>query len=155
MYEKISEKDKRIEKVKKVKDKILTEIEEQLNKYKKEIFDQGIDILDGYYEYLIKENFALLTLKKYLNREETFMQWSQMNNEHDIIIYKVSDRDLSIWLQKDYSFVISYLMKAEEVEYNVIPLMNDQYFGYYFTNPFVAVLYDERTNNVKNNEVEI
>ena len=32
MYEKISEKDKRIEKVKKVKDKILTEIEDQLKK---------------------------------------------------------------------------------------------------------------------------
>ena len=143
MFEKISEKDKRIEKVKKVKQKIFSEIEIQLNKNKKEMFEQGIEIEDSHYEYLTKENFALFILKEYLDQEKSLMQWSRMDYENDIITYKVSDRDLSIWLQADYSFVIQYLMKAEDVGYNIVPLMNDSYLGYYFTNPFDAILYDE------------
>ena len=57
MYEKISEKEKRIEKVQKVKDKILAEIESQLEKYKNEISEQ--DIPNDSYEFCIKESFAL------------------------------------------------------------------------------------------------
>ena len=142
MYEKISEKDKRIEKVKKVKDKILTEIEDQLKKYKNVISEQGIP--NDSYEFCIKESFALLVLRDFLNKPYCFMMYAREYKEKDIILYMVSDEDLSIWLQDNYSFVTNYLIKAEEADYCVFPFMSDDYFGHCFTNPFDIVIYKEK-----------
>ena len=142
MYEKISEKDKRIEKVKKVKDKILTEIEDQLKKYKNVISEQGIP--NDSYEFCVKESFVLYVLRDFLIKENCFMSYAREYKEKDIILYVVSDEDLSIWLQDNYSFVTNYLIKAEEADYCVFSFMSDKYFGHCFTNPFDAVIYKEK-----------
>lgn len=142
MYEKISEKDKRIEKVKKVKDKILAEIDTQLEEYKNVISEQGIP--NDSYEFCIKESFALFVLRDFLNKPYCFMMCAREYKEKDIILYIVSDEDLSIWLQDNYSFVTNYLIKAEEADYCIFPFMSDNYFGHYFTNPFDVIIYKEK-----------
>ena len=124
MYEKISEKDKRIEKVKKVKDKILTEIEDQLKKYKNVISEQCIP--NDSYEFCVKESFVLYVLRDFLIKENCFMSYAREYKEKDIILYVVSDEDLSIWLQDNYSFVTNYLIKAEEADYCVFSFMSDR-----------------------------
>lgn len=142
MYEKISEKDKRIEKVKKVKDKILAEIDTQLEKYKNVISEQGIP--NDSYEFYVKESFALLVLRDFLSKEYCFLSYTREYKEKDIILYVVSDEDLSIWLQDNYSFVTNYLIKAEEADYCVFPFMSDNYFGHCFTNLFDVIIYKEK-----------
>ena len=70
------------------------------------------------------------------------MGYEAKYNDKDIVIYMVSDRNLDIWLQKDYSFVENYLLKAEEAGYNIFSILNDKYFGYNFTNIFDSILYE-------------
>lgn len=140
MYEKISDEAVRREKVQKLKEKIMSEIEKRIGNYRKVL---RTNIQDDDFEYYIRESFVLLELKQYLERDCCFMEYEATHSDKDIVIYAVSDKDLSIWLQEDYSFVSNYLIKAEENGYNVFPILNDRYFGYNFTNIFDSVLYDE------------
>lgn len=141
MYEKISDEIIRIEKVKKLKRKILSEINAMLNKYRnvtsKIPTDKG-------YEICIKQSFALLKLKEYIEDEHSFMNYETKDYNNDIIVYTVSDKNLNIWLQEDYPFTINFLMKAKNVDYNVFQLLDDGYFGYNFTNICESILYDKR-----------
>lgn len=143
MYEKISDEIIRIEKVKKLKRKILSEINVRLNKYKnvtsKIPTDKG-------YEICIKQSFALLKLKEYIEDKYSFMDYQCRDSSRDIVIYTISDKDLSIWLQEDYSFTINFLIKAESVDYDIFQLLNDEYFGYSFTNISESILYDKKQN---------
>ena len=68
-----------------------------------------------------------MELKQYLESDYCFMRYEAKYNDKDIVIYMVSDKDLDIWLQKDYSFVENYLLKAEEVGYNIFSILNDKY----------------------------
>lgn len=142
MYEKISDEIIRIEKVKKLKRKILSEINVRLNKYRnmtsKIPNDKG-------YEICIKQSFALLKLKEYIEDEYSFMDYQCRDSSRDIVIYTISDKDLNIWLQEDYSFTINFLIKAESVDYDIFQLLNDEYFGYSFTNICESIFYDKKT----------
>lgn len=140
MYEKISDEAIRREKVQKLKEKIMSEIEKRIGNYRKVL---RTNIQDDDFEYYIRESFVLLELKQYLESDCCFMEYEAKYSDKDIVIYAVSDKDLSIWLQEDYSFVSNYLIKAEEDGYNVFPILNDRYFGYNFTNIFDSALYDE------------
>ena len=141
MYEKISDEIIRIEKVKKLKRKILSEINVRLNKYRnltsKIPNDKG-------YEICIKQSFALLKLKEYIEDKYSFMDYQCRDSSRDIVIYTISDKDLNIWLQEDYSFTINFLIKAESVDYNIFQLLNDEYFGYSFTNICESIFYDKK-----------
>lgn len=143
MYEKISDEIIRIEKVKKLKRKILSEINVRLNKYRnmtsKIPNDKG-------YEICIKQSFALLKLKEYIEDKYSFMDYQCRDSSRDIVIYTISDKDLNIWLQEDYSFTINFLIKAESVDYDIFQLLNDEYFGYSFTNISESILYDKKQN---------
>lgn len=142
MYEKISDEIIRIEKVKKLKRKILSEINVRLNKYRnmtsKIPNDKG-------YEICIKQSFALLKLKEYIEDKYSFMDYQCRDSSRDIVIYTISDKDLNIWLQEDYSFTINFLIKAESVDYDIFQLLNDEYFGYSFTNICESIFYDKKT----------
>ncbi len=143
MYEKISDEIIRIEKVKKLKRKILSEINVRLNKYRnmtsKIPNDKG-------YEICIKQSFALLKLKEYIEDKYSFMDYQCRDSSRDIVIYTISDKNLNIWLQEDYSFTINFLTKAENVDYDIFQLLNDEYFGYSFTNISESILYDKKQN---------
>lgn len=145
MYEKISDEIVRREKIRKLKEKIILEIEKRISNYKKGLQSK---IEDELFNYYIKECFVLLELKQYLESDYCFMRYEAKYNDKDIVIYMVSDKDLDIWLQKDYSFVENYLLKAEEAEYNIFSILNDKYFGYNFTNIFDRILYDEKQRKI-------
>ena len=145
MYEKISDEIVRREKIRKLKEKIILEIEKRISNYKKGLQS---NIEDELFNYYIKEFFVLLELKQYLECDYCFMGYEAKYNDKDIVIYMVSDRNLDIWLQKDYSFVENYLLKAEEAGYNIFSILNDKYFGYNFTNIFDSILYDEKQRKI-------
>lgn len=145
MYEKISDEIVRREKIRKLKEKIILEIEKRISNYKKGLQS---NIEDELFNYYIKEFFVLLELKQYLESDYCFMGYEAKYNDKDIVIYMVSDRNLDIWLQKDYSFVENYLLKAEEAGYNIFSILNDKYFGYNFTNIFDSILYDEKQRKI-------
>lgn len=72
------------------------------------------------------------------------MSYEAKDYNKDIVVYVILDKNLNIWLQEDYSFTISFLTRAESVNYDVFQLLNDRYFGYNFTNICESILYDER-----------
>lgn len=145
MYEKISDEIVRRKKIRKLKEKIILEIEKRISNYKKGLQS---NIEDELFNCYIKEYFVLLELKQYLESDYCFMGYEAKYNDKDIVIYMVSDKDLDIWLQKDYSFVENYLLKAEEAGYNIFSILNDKYFGYNFTNIFDRILYDEKQRKI-------
>ena len=146
MNEKISNMPNRKDKVKRVKDKILSEIEKEFNKTKEEMKWCLVDNDDDF-DFLVKRVFALLNLKEYIEDEYSFMAYTYKNPAIDIIIYYVSDEQLSIWLQDDYSFVFNFLYQAHECGYDVFSLLSENYFGYNFTNIMDIVIYNERMKN--------
>lgn len=141
MYEKISDEIIRIEKVKRLKQKILSEIDDILNKYRNGLSE---NLNDRGFEFYVRRSFALLELKKYVETEYSFMSYEVKDYKNDIVVYIVSDKDLNVWLQEDYSFAISFLTEAENIDYNVFQLLNDKYFGYSFTNICEYILYDKK-----------
>lgn len=144
MNEKISNMQNRKDKVKRVKTKILSEIEKEFNKTKEDM-KWCLEDNDDDFDFLVKRVFALLNLKEYIEDDYSFMAYTYKNPVMDIIIYYVSDEQLSIWLQDNYSFVFNFLHQAHECEYDVFPLLNENYFGYNFTNIMDIVIYNERT----------
>lgn len=141
MYEKISDEIIRIEKVKKLKRKILSEIDDLLSKYRNGLSE---NLSDRGFEFFVRRSFALLELKKYVETEYSFMSYEVKDYKNDIVVYIVSDKDLNVWLQEDYSFAISFLIQAEDVDYDVFQLLNDKYLGYNFTNMCEYILYDKK-----------
>lgn len=152
MNEKISDKPIREDKIKRLKEKILTEITDELNFIKEEMRECLSN--DKAFNFLVKRGFALLTLKEYIDSEYVFQSFEAIFPDEDIIIYKVSDRDLSIWLQDDYSLVHNFLYRAVDYEYDVFPLLNDRYFGYDFTNIFDVVLYEKKIKEREESNTE-
>lgn len=78
------------------------------------------------------------------------MCWTCEYEDKDIRIYVINDLYLNIWLQDDYSFVDTFLYKLEfetkiECSYsNMYPYLNDNYFGYNFTDIVDEVLYKQK-----------
>lgn len=143
MNEKISNIPIREDKVRKFKMKVYAEIEKELNATKEELKVCTIDGDDDF-DFLVNRSFALLNLKKYISDGRTFMEWEAKYPAHDIIIYKVSDECLNVWLQDNYFFVWNFLGRAEECEYDVFSILNDEYFGRKFTNLFDFILYEKK-----------
>lgn len=142
MYEKISDKPIREDKVKRLKIKILTEIEKELKHIKNKMETHWSN--DRVFDCLIKRSFALLNLKQFIEREDAFTLCEAEYPNEGVIVYQVSDKNLEIWLQEDYSFVTNFLFNAEKCEFDIFPFLSDRYFGYYFTNIFDSILYDKK-----------
>lgn len=150
MYEKISEIPIREEKIRKLKEKILKEIDKYLERNRKDmkvyLVDDENEIED--WNFMVTQEFSLLRLKDYIEDGKTFWSFEARYNDKDIIIYQVSDRKLNIWLQEDYNFTSNFLCKIEfEGFCDVFELLNDRYFGYEFTNIFDEIQYDDRMKN--------
>ena len=150
MYEKISEIPIREEKIIKLKEKILAEIDRYFVRNRRDIIDYltcDKDVIDNW-NLLVTQEFSLLRLKEYIENCNTFCSFEARYNDKDIIIYQVSDRKLNIWLQEDYNFVSNFLYKIEfEGFSDVYEILNDRYFGYEFTDIFDEIQYDERMKN--------
>lgn len=148
MYEKTCDKKIRLEKVNKVKTKILAEIEKELKLLKEDIEAIIPEENYEYYVYCIKQSFSLFALKDYINSKYTFMDWEAMNDE--FVVYKISDEQLNIFLQDEFSFVIIFLMKVEEKGFNVFSFLTDRYFGYHFIPIIETVRYRQRREHEVN-----
>lgn len=124
----LSERDKKIIKLKK---KILKEINSLLEMYKAEASQTEI------FEFAVKNSFALIKLRNYTCNPASF---NQMWNKS----YIISDLHIDMWLQEDYSFAFNFLYNAEEHNYNIIPLLNDNFFELYFTDIVDEALYKQK-----------
>lgn len=147
-YEKISDEPKRWEKVNKLKSKILADIKGKVDVCKFELHSDTT--LDEDYSFWVYRCFYLLELKKYIEDKYTFMCWTCEYEDKDIRIYVISDLYLDIWLQDDYSFVDTFLYNLEfeteaESNYsNMYSCLNDNYFGYNFTNLLDVARYRQK-----------
>lgn len=141
-YEKISDEPKRWEKVNKLKSKILANINKRIDECKQELHSDTI--LDEDYSFWVYRCFYLLELKKYIEDKYTFMCWTCEYEDKDIRIYVISDLYLDIWLQDDYSFVDTFLYNLEFETEAESSYLNDNYFGYNFTNLLDVARYRQK-----------
>lgn len=86
MYDKISNEKERIDKVKRVKEKILSEIENEMAAYKEQMQHATTD---EDFEHFVRNSFALLELKKFLENEDSFMHYEIKIPTKDIVIYGI------------------------------------------------------------------
>ena len=124
----LSERDRKIIKLKK---KILKEINSLLEMYKAEASQTEI------FEFAVKNSFALIKLRDYTCNPASF---NQMWNKS----YIISDLHIDMWLQEDYSFAFNFLYNVEEHNYDIIPLLNDNFFELYFTDIVDEALYKQK-----------
>lgn len=147
MYEKISEILIREKKIKKLKTKILAEIDKYAERTHEDIKQYLINnenILEDW-NLMITEEFSLLKLKEFIEQPELFQSIEARYEKEDIIIYQVSDEDINIWLQEDYNFTHNFLFKIEHEGFcDVYEILNDRFFGYNFTNIFDKIQYKDR-----------
>lgn len=146
MYEKISEIPIREEKIKKLKTKILAEIDKYSEKIHECIEQYLINNEDDieYWNFVITEEFSLLRLKEFIEQPRTFQSFESRYDDKDIIIYQVSDDNLNIWLQDEYNFALNFLCKIKYEGYNVFEILNDRFFEYDFTNIIDKIQYQEK-----------
>lgn len=147
MYEKISEMSIRKKKIEKIKEKILTEIEKETKKLHENMEQYLINREDdlSIWNCMITKEFSLLRLKEFVEQPELFQSFEARYGNKDIIIYRVSDEDLNIWLQEDYNFTFNFLCKIiHEGFSDVYDILSDGFFGYKFTNIIDKILYQER-----------
>ena len=150
MNEKISNKPIREEKIRKLKEKICSEIEKISKRARKEmrqllLVDNTGEYFEENWNFLIAREFCLERLREYISSDFAFQTIEAEYPAHDLVIYQVSNEYLNIWLQEDYDFALSFLNKIEFGEvYDVHEILNDRYFGYEFVSAFEAVIYREK-----------
>lgn len=148
MYEKISDIENRQILVNKLKNKINKEINIK-RKNHNELYKYNDD-KDYVINQIIKEEFAMIKLKEYLDYEYSFMGYTAKYYDKDIIIYYIDIGLINIWLQDTFNFVNNYLDKVDENNYNnILSILNDKYLGNGFTSVFDTALYKEKNKNIK------
>lgn len=148
MYERISDIENRQILVNKLKNKINKEIKIQ-RKNHNELYKYNDD-KDYVVNQIIKEEFAMIKLKEYLDYEYSFMNYSIKYYDKDVIIYYIDIDLINIWLQDTFNFVNNYLDKVDEHNYNdILFILNDKYLGNEFTSIFDTALYKEKNKDIK------
>lgn len=148
MYERISDIENRQILVNKLKNKINKEIKIQ-RKNHNELYKYNDD-KDYVVNQIIKEEFAMIKLKEYLDYEYSFMDYSIKYYDKDVVIYYIDIDLINIWLQDTFNFVNNYLDKAYEHNYNdILFILNDKYLGNEFTSVCDTVLYKEKNKDIK------
>lgn len=148
MYERISDIENRQILVNKLKNKINKEIKIQ-RKNHNELYKYNDD-KDYVVNQIIKEEFAMIKLKEYLDYEYSFMDYSIKYYDKDVVIYYIDIDLINIWLQDTFNFVNNYLDKAAENNYNnILFILNDKYLGNEFTSVFDTALYKEKNKDIK------
>jgi hypothetical protein len=148
MYERISDIENRQILVNKLKNKINKEIKIQ-RKNHNELYKYNDD-KDYVVNQIIKEEFAMIKLKEYLDYEYSFMDYSIKYYDKDVVIYYIDIDLINIWLQDTFNFVNNYLDKVDEHNYNdILFILNDKYLGNEFTSIFDTALYKEKNKDIK------
>lgn len=145
MIKKISDQLPRDEKIAKLKEKILKEIDSLLERYKTAAAQADFSV--GNFEFAVKNSFALIKLRDYINSPVSF---NQIRNKG----YIISDLHIDMWSQEDYTFAFDFLSNAEEHDYDIIPLLNDNFFELYFTDIVDEALYKQKLQKKQNRKGE-
>ena len=150
MNEKISEKPIRDEKIKKLKEKIYSEIDNITKRTRREmraLLSEGIDKneeLKKDWDFLVTREFCLARLRDFIADNSAFQTIEAEYPDLNVVIYQVSDEYLNVWLQEDYDFALSFLSEIEFGKvYDVYEILNDWYFGYEFVSAFEVIKYRE------------
>lgn len=149
-YEKISEIPVREEKVKKLKEKILKEIEKEIERCKDGfVYYLTKDMDNDGFEFITETLHRLYKLRDYVNWEYSFMGEYERYYDKDIIIYKINIDLINLWLEDDFSFINTFLFNIEHDDLTVEYILNDKYFGIDFTNIITWCLYKEKLKEDK------
>ncbi len=153
MEEKVINVCNREEKVKKLKKKILLEIDKMIKDVRENMamfLIEGEEL--GNWDFLITREFNLYSLRKYIEEESTFLHY-QLKYGESIVIYTVNDTLLDIWLQDDYNFPFKLLsMIKEENICDISSFLNDDFFGYEFTSIFERTIYELKMRENQNKD---
>ena len=151
MNEKISEKPIREEKIKKLKEKIYSEIDNVTKRTRREmraLLSDGIDKneeLKKDWDFLVTREFCLARLRDFIADNSAFQTIEAEYPDLNVVIYQVSDEYLNIWLRNDYNFALNFLGEIEYGKiFDVYEILNDRYFGYEFVSTFEAIIYREK-----------
>lgn len=151
--EKYSEEYIRIEKINKIKERILKDIEKEENTLKKyinaAIYHKNNNIQSKEEEWfsMIIEEYALLCLKEYILKPDTFLEFYKMSEEEDYIIYVIPDKYLNIWLQENYPFVsnfIGVITEEKDSHKSLHHILNDTYFSNQFMSAVEIIYYQTK-----------
>ena len=151
MSENISDKPIREEKVKRIKEKILKEIEEELELWQKDLkydLTEGIEDQEEY-ENTIETIYYLHKLREYIKWEHSFNKIYGTYPEYDAIIYAVPMREIDIWLQGDFNFTQHFLFNKEYDGTTLTTMLNDDYFGINFTSIIYKAKYTEKMKEME------
>ena len=146
MVEKISEISIRKEKVNRLKEKILKEINEELESFKNDLkydMTNGIKYIDEF-EYTISHMHYLFRLRDYINQDYVFTTVINKDDKLDRVVYQVPIMEIEIWLQDNFNFVRHFLHKIDYNGYIVETLLNEEYFGFKFTDIFDKIAYKDK-----------
>ena len=103
------------------------------------------------YDDLVTKSYQLIELKKYIQDENSFCSIQFRDCIMGDTIYFVSIKNINIWLDESYNFVSNYLSKLENKEYILFELLDDHYFGKYFTHIFDEMRFDRKQLENKEN----
>lgn len=142
--DKLSERPIREEKVKRLKSKILAEIEEE-QAYLKFAMSEYEDHFDEFLE----QYYQLMQLKNYIMAEHSFWNYEASSEKDDYIVYQITEKTLDIWLQDDYNFARAFMLRVYDNPWELFDMLNDRYFGYHFTNIFDIIVYDKKQEELK------
>ena len=151
--EKISNKAIREEKIKRLKEKILSEIQCELDNIKTTMMTIT-ELENEFFNHCITTSYMLLGLKEYIDHSESFNTIIKEDPQNDLIVYNIADKYLNIWLQEDYNFIIQFKQHARNYPYDLFSVLNDIFFGFEFTNVFDIMQYEDKfkVNIVPTNE---
>lgn len=143
MAEKISESHVREEKVRKVKEKILTEIKKEQERAKW-LMQHGNKSM---FDVFVEEYYHLMQLKNYMENKNSFSECETMVKDNDYVVYTVATVNIDIWLQENYNFTRNFLSEVEERPWALYEMLTDEYFGYHFTSILEKAMYDQQNKN--------
>jgi hypothetical protein len=150
MYEKISEAHIREEKIKRLKEKALKEIEKEMELCKRDlIYDLTVEMDAEEFENTIKIVHSLYKLKEYINSEYSFMRYTYKNYNLDIVIYEIPIKNIDIWLQDDCTFITKFMLDNMEDGFVAENVMYDRYFSYDYIGIIESIEYDEKLKKEK------
>lgn len=135
MYEKISETHLREEKVRKVKEKILEEIEKafDINRFFMEArFEDGIIPAPHEWRDLIEKEYFLIKLKDFIESKNCFMKFNMKYEEYDAIVWTIPDINLNIWLQDNYNFTTQFIAFCKRHNCCVCDVLDEEFLAYDF-----------------------
>jgi len=150
MYEKTAEAHLRLEKTKKVREKISKEIIKYSNRHRRMMSQLGEKHTEeGLSEEetlcwndLIRKEYALLELSKFLENVDCFAMKDILNPE--ATIFAVSHDTFDIWLSEDYLFVSTYLFNVMEENIPINEVLNPRFLEFEFVTIFERIQHEEK-----------